>query len=263
MDLYSIGYHHSHDRNFVIDRPDGISPSWLFLLFHGEAEVRIGRELHRVQKSSVIIYTDGTPQYYRACNDYYMDDWFHFTVDEADRKLFRELDIPLNRPFPIGGAAECSEIIRAMTYEFYNSKDYHYDIALLYLQMMLFHLSRDVHTKPQSSAMKASAKYDRLVTMRWQIQHTPEIIGSVQELADVYAMSVSSLQHSYKALFGVSITADIAESRVNRAKNLLSTTTMPLRQIAEQCGYHSEFHLMRQFKMATGMTPSEYRTFCK
>ncbi|MBP0987857.1 MAG: helix-turn-helix transcriptional regulator, partial [Oscillospiraceae bacterium] len=70
-------------------------------------------------------------------------------------------------------------------------------------------------------------------------------------------------QHSYKSLFGVSITADISESRVNRAKSLLSTSTMPLRQIAEQCGYHSEFHLMRQFKEQTGMTPSEYRNFCK
>ena len=259
MELYSVGYHHSHDRNFVIDRPDGISPSWLFLLFHAEAEVRIGHEIRRTPRNTVLVYTDGIPQYYRACNDYYMDDWFHFTVEPVDVQFFRELDIPLNKPFQINGAAECSQIIRAMTYEFYNSKDYHYDIAKLYLQMMLFHLSRDIHTKQQPSAVRASAKYDRLVSMRWQIQHTPEIIGSVHELAEVYSMSVSSLQHSYKAMFGVNITEDISESRVTRAKTLLSTTTMPLWQIAERCGYHSEFHLMRQFKGLTGMTPTEYR----
>ena len=128
MDLYSIGYHHSHDRDFVIDRPNGISPSWLFLLFHGEAEVRIGRELHRVQKSSVIIYTDGTPQYYRACNDYYMDDWFHFTVDEADRKLFRELDIPLNTTGTrstaifIGSLPEEYSLLRGRLAQFFQAK---------------------------------------------------------------------------------------------------------------------------------------------
>ena len=70
MELYSVGYHHSHDRNFVIDRPDGISPSWLFLLFHAEAEVRIGHEIRRTPRNTVLVYTDGIPQYYRACNDY-------------------------------------------------------------------------------------------------------------------------------------------------------------------------------------------------
>lgn len=263
MDIYSIGYHHAHENDFVIDRPDGISPSWLFLLFHAECEVRIGDEIQRVPKNSVLIYTDGTPQYYRACNDSYMDDWFHFTVEPIDRRLFQELDIPLNRPFQIRNVTECSEIIRVMTYEFYNSKDYHYDITLLHLHLMLFHLSRDVHTNSQTTAMKASTKNDRLVAMRWQIQHSPELIGSVQQLAETYAMSVSSLQHSYKTLFGVTITSDLAESRVNQAKRLLTASSLPLHKIAEQCGYHSEFHLMRQFKEQTGMTPSEYRHFSK
>ena len=40
MEIHSIGYHHYHDKDFVIDRPDGIGQSWLFLVFKTRTIVR-------------------------------------------------------------------------------------------------------------------------------------------------------------------------------------------------------------------------------
>lgn len=263
MEIHSIGYHHMHDKNFVIDRPDGIGESWLFLLFHAPVMVRTDGELRRIPGGSVLIYSGDTPEYYQACGDDYMDDWFHFTVQPRDLVLFRELALPINCPVQLANAAECSDLIRTMTYEFHSSKLYHTDVVTLYLHLLLIQISRQVQEPLLQSGQKGSDKYDRLVVLRWHIRHHPEQITSVQALADSYSMSLSSLQHSYKALFGESITHDITQVRMEKAKVLLSTTALPLRQIAEQCGYHSEFHFMRQFREHHGMTPTEYRNFCK
>ena len=263
MEIHSIGYHHAHDSSFVIDRPDGCGQSWLFLLFHTPARVSVGGKLIEVPGNSCLIYSDGAPQFYAAAGEHYMDDWFHFTVEPMDRLLFRELDIPLNVPVPLSDAEECSVLIRNMTYEQTNSKLYHVDIVELYMKILFIQISRQVHAPRIKVSQKGSGKHDQLVALRWRIFQQIESVGTVSELADELSMSVSSLQHSYKALFGENITHDIVQSRIEKAKILLQTTALPLRQIAEQSGYHNEFHLMRQFKERTGMTPSEYRTSSK
>ncbi len=263
MEIHSIGYHHAHDSSFVIDRPDGCGQSWLFLLFHTPVTVRVGGQNVQVSAGNCMIYSAGTPQYYAACEEHYMDDWFHFTVEPMDTVLFRELDIPLNTPLQLADAAECSALVRTMTYEHHNSKLYHVDIVELYMKILFIQISRQVHAPRLRATQKASVKHDQLVALRWRIFHQIESVGSVSELAAELSMSVSTLQHSYKSLFGENLTHDIVLSRVEKAKILLASTDLPLRLIAEQSGYHNEFHMMRQFKERTGMTASEYRTFCK
>jgi AraC-like DNA-binding protein len=51
---------------------------------------------------------------------------------------------------------------------------------------------------------------------------------------------------------------DLQKSRLNSAKRLLVTTSMPLPDIAEKCGY-DYYNFMRVFKKETGMTPTQYR----
>lgn len=259
MEIHSIGYHHSHEPDFVIDRPDGIGQSWLFLLFHTNVQMRVDGQLRILPENTCIIYTGETPEYYAAYGKQYMDDWFHFTVEKRDIQLLRELDIPLNKPLQLTNASECSDLIRNMTYEFYSSKDYHIDVVELLMKVLMIQISRQLHAYQPLHAAKLNVKADRLVALRGRIYSQIEQIGPVSAIAEELSMSISSLQHSYKTLFGVSISQDIGKARAEKAKLLLSTTTLPLRQIAALSGYHSEFHFMRQFKGMTGLTPTEYR----
>ena len=52
---------------------------------------------------------------------------------------------------------------------------------------------------------------------------------------------------------------DIINSRLRRVKFYLTTSDMTLEDIAQQCGYHNQLHLIRQFKQHYGLTPTEYR----
>ncbi|MGN0620789.1 MAG: helix-turn-helix domain-containing protein [Porcipelethomonas sp.] len=262
MEIHSIGYHHPHDRNFIIDRPDGIGSSWLFLLFKTEAVIKQNGKETAVRPNSFIIYSGEEPEYYRACSEEYIDDWFHFTVEQMDIQLFSELNIPINKVTYIGDISEITSIIRAMTYEFHASNIYSADITELYLKMLFFKLSRVIHSSIRELSEHSASRYDEMIRLRSFIYSNISEIGTVSDMAAYLSMSKSSFQHTYKKIFGVSVMNDVIQSRLNHAKKMLSTTSYPLKTIAKQSGFSSEFHLMRQFREKTGMTPSEYRRKC-
>ncbi|MMZ71403.1 HTH-type transcriptional activator Btr [compost metagenome] len=51
----------------------------------------------------------------------------------------------------------------------------------------------------------------------------------------------------------------IDDTRIRRAKELLSNSDLMVREVALQVGYESAHSFTRLFKKLTGMTPQEYR----
>lgn len=259
MEIHSIGYHHSHDADFLMEKPNGIGQAWLFLLFHTKAMVRIDKTERIVPPNSFLLYSGETPQYYGACEEAYMDDWFYFTIESRDLRLFQELGILCNEPVSLADAGAISALIRSMTYEFYTPRPYHVDMMELSLKQLFFQIGRQLQETKTIVPQSPSVKLDNLMLLHYRITHQIGNVGTVASLAKDFSMSLSSLQHSYKAVFGETISNDITKSRLEKVRLLLTTTSLPLRQVAEQCGYSSEFHLMRHFKANTAMTPTEFR----
>lgn len=63
----------------------------------------------------------------------------------------------------------------------------------------------------------------------------------------------------FKQIYGVSPITYVTNIRINQAKNLLSSSAIPISTIAEECGYSSSYYFTRAFKRVTNLTPSEYR----
>jgi len=51
----------------------------------------------------------------------------------------------------------------------------------------------------------------------------------------------------------------ISGVRLNRIKELLETTSQPLKQIARLAGFNHDEHMAKFFKKFTGMPPGQYR----
>lgn len=51
----------------------------------------------------------------------------------------------------------------------------------------------------------------------------------------------------------------LQERRVEKAKYFLNGTELSLHEIAELCGFSSEFHFSRVFKQLNGIPPGQYR----
>ena len=72
-------------------------------------------------------------------------------------------------------------------------------------------------------------------------------------------MSRSTLDRRFLKILGRSPKDEILRVRLNRVKELLAETDLPLSLIAEKVGLEHLEHLSRIFKSRTGITPSEFR----
>jgi len=82
---------------------------------------------------------------------------------------------------------------------------------------------------------------------------------SVPEIAEHVGVSVQHLSKRFKETTGMTMVEYINLYRINKAKDLLSTTNLNQSEISAQAGYCNNVTFTRNFKKYVGCTPSEYR----
>lgn len=86
---------------------------------------------------------------------------------------------------------------------------------------------------------------------------------SVRELAGAANISERECYRLFKQYLGQSPHLVVQSYRIQRAKNLLSTTGMPVTEISCATGFESISYFSKIFKRLTSMTPLEFRSFQK
>lgn len=79
------------------------------------------------------------------------------------------------------------------------------------------------------------------------------------ELARTVNLSASRLNCLFKTSVGITIPRYVRERRLSRAKELLETTFLSVKEIGRECGLRDESHFVQNFKAAHGLTPLRYR----
>jgi transcriptional regulator GlxA family with amidase domain len=82
---------------------------------------------------------------------------------------------------------------------------------------------------------------------------------TVGELAQSVGLSSSRLTHLFTHQYGMPPAKYLRTLRLQKASMLLETTLLSIKEIAGQVGYYDGYHFARDFKRATGLTPSEFR----
>jgi AraC-like DNA-binding protein/mannose-6-phosphate isomerase-like protein (cupin superfamily) len=82
---------------------------------------------------------------------------------------------------------------------------------------------------------------------------------TVPELAALVSMRRNDFSALFHRTFGTAPKQYIVQRRIGRAKILLVSSSLPIKQIAEKTGHPNEFFFYRIFKKHTGLTPGEYR----
>ncbi len=82
---------------------------------------------------------------------------------------------------------------------------------------------------------------------------------SVDEMADHFQISQTSLNKRFKQEVGSTIWDTAMKIRMAHAKNLLTGTQLSIQEIVELVGYQDQSNFTRKFKTLTGVTPLEYR----
>jgi YesN/AraC family two-component response regulator len=82
---------------------------------------------------------------------------------------------------------------------------------------------------------------------------------SLAGLSDQFQMNSSSLSTLFKEDFGEKFVVYLCRIRMEHAKELLRTTTLPVQDISEKAGYLHQMSFIRAFKKTVGTTPGDYR----
>ncbi|WP_456295205.1 AraC family transcriptional regulator [Vibrio sp. AK197] len=125
--------------------------------------------------------------------------------------------------------------------------------TLIY-QSLVSLLSR--HAKVRRSA-KGINSTPRLLLVKEFLDDFPQQDVSLEELADMAALSPFHFIRAFNKQFGLSPHAYQIQSRLRHAQSLLKCG-VPIIHAAHQSGFHDQSHFHRHFKRAMGITPKQY-----
>lgn len=96
------------------------------------------------------------------------------------------------------------------------------------------------------------------ILRRYIRSHLNEELGRI-ELAQLVFLNPDYLSHIFRERVGMPLVDFITAERMKKAKELLLTTDLPIRDVALAVGYANISYFSRQFKRSQGQTPLEFR----
>jgi len=91
------------------------------------------------------------------------------------------------------------------------------------------------------------------------LHSNPHIAWTLENLASDIGMSRAAFAKRFKSLVGQPMFEYLTALRVQRARELLMDTKLPLYEVASRVGYESDLAFTKMFKKHTGTTPIRYR----
>ncbi len=107
--------------------------------------------------------------------------------------------------------------------------------------------------KPSDSASEKLSQVRRYLSSHY----TQKV--SLDDLSAAFFISKFHLCREFKKKYGESITDYIRNKRITKAKELLRFSDLHIGEIAAETGVPDVNYFVKQFKIAEGMTPSDYR----
>lgn len=106
---------------------------------------------------------------------------------------------------------------------------------------------------------KSTERMDMMNRAKKHIRESLESNLTIQQVAEQLGMSYSNFRKQFKEHTGISPATYQQDLKLQRAKELLSTTDMSIKEIAYRLNFDSPDYFSAKFKAKTGRKPSEMR----
>ena len=238
-----------HDGSFVLDRPRGYD-GYLMLFVKTRADFVIGGRLIRFEPNTFIIYNRNTPQYYKACEDEYVNDWIQFDCSE---NLAASVGVRYDEPVYIGESIDVSQYFKLIADCYFRTGN------MRTAGYLIKALTAEVFAEGHNPEDCSIAHYRELLDLRRRIYSAPSKEWCIGVMASELNISEPYLHLLYKKAFGTTCNQDVINSHIEQAQHYLSYSEKTIEEVAYACGYSNTVHFSRQFKQLTGLTPSQWR----
>lgn len=237
-------------------RPFGRSDWHLLYIDSGVCYITENGKEIAVESGNFIFYRPGEPQRYDFKEHSDAVSYFiHFSGAACDY-IFEKLEFPQKRVIFVGKDIEIKQMLDSLVYEFSIKQKFYTHMCNGHLMNILSLISRKV----AMSALQSRDDFGKTVTdvCRYMYDtHTKNL--PVSEYAKMCSLSESRFSHLFKDMMGVSPKQYIINIQMQKAKELLETTRMPISQISDVTGMQNQNYFSRIFKKYTKMSPSAWR----
>jgi len=125
------------------------------------------------------------------------------------------------------------------------------------MQEMLLLLALDEFDRqPLQRAQKSESFLD---AARDRMEREFSLPLNMSELAEVSGLSRNYFTMRFRERFGRTPQSYLLHLRIEKARLLLISTNLPVKEIAFECGLPDPNHFNKQFRMIVGQSPSAYR----
>lgn len=239
-------------HEYTVFRSKGRSDYQLIYIKSGWLMAEINGLRVRVNAGQCIVYYPGVPQLYTFSYEgnpvtYYI----HFTGAAAEEAL-AYLEKREDMLYTITGRNDFEEL-------FYQLIRIHNAKLPLYIPEENSILLRLITFLVQSSVSKKNpVRSDMMHATTYLREHLHEDID-LQAYAEKLHLSYSRFAHLFTETVGVSPHKYLLQARIDKAAELLLTSSMNINEIADSAGFHDPLYFSRLFRRYTGFSPSEYK----
>ncbi|WP_053375356.1 helix-turn-helix domain-containing protein [Paenibacillus sp. FJAT-27812] len=245
------------------------TPSWadgtiplaqhiLLYIAKGDGSLSINGQSSRIERDSLHVLTLGTTLDMQLLSDsgtelYWVAfDWFRLSErSDAGRSYVRETSFPLQGKLKVSGK-EFKRYFYLLASDGQQLKERNRLLGQQYLYELLEGLLR------QAEPAANHEIEDRLrLTIDYMQSHYREEIR-VNKLAELAQLHPSYYAQVFKRSMAKTPVSYLTHLRMNKAKEMLLMTDMPVNDIAADVGYEDEFYFSRRFKETSGYSPTIY-----
>ena len=116
-----------------------------------------------------------------------------------------------------------------------------------------------LYLKSGAEVVRTTGNYGYIFKVLSLLEQPENKSLTTADLAALFHVSKAKLEKDFKRCTGHTIHAFKLQVQLQYARLQITTTTKPLAQIASDCGFTDESHLIRSFKKEYGQTPGTYR----
>ena len=222
---------------------------------HGWCEA--AGHLHTVRPGDLLILPPGAPHSFGPqASAPWTVHWVR-AVGEHVAEYLRELAVGPQTPMLRVG--EDPQLIRLFNEIFHSLQRGAAFANLLQASHTLAYLLALLVQKRQAATFEAADTVQKVAgAIIYMSEHVDEPLR-VSMLAHLAGLSPDYFAQLFKTQTGCSPRDYLHLLRIHRACRLLQTTSLGIKQIANQLGYQDPFHFSRKFKGFQGLSPTEYR----
>ncbi|MGM0881032.1 MAG: AraC family transcriptional regulator [Bacillota bacterium] len=227
----------------------------LYFICEGEGWIRIGTNDYYPKPGQLFLTPAHMKKSFSALNGRpYLKYWCHYNLTAGPFDLFQWIGVPL--------CIDVSDTDK-MTQLFQEMIDWHRQdsiVARLREKALLLEIiSGFLETVPIRVLQHRSEEMNRLNIIQQYVDNHLHTGISIDQMAESVHLHPNYFISYFKKHFGVPPLKYVNRKRTDRAKQLLTTTPLSIKEIADQTGFKETNHFTKFFRKETSLTPTEFR----